>query len=263
MNKANVEYKDPTPNNFPDDYDRNKVDGRVIVRSNAIANKMYGIDTREAMVQGIEIGATIAQEAVDFSHQTGERQTEVEEKFNELNQRYDEQIAGNTDIDEVIDARYSDITNITFTTLKRRLDYSDNAIYWRVPSGFKFMIAHDSEYQPEVSVTAYKNSIGTEANGLDTSETFGGDTITEVPTYVTHDRQLTTVEMPEAFTLIGEIIVVNKNTLLIIQEENVLCFTVNSTTIISGSFDNNINAPKNLQIKGLSDTSVGLFWERG
>ena len=37
-------------------------------------------------------------------------------------------------------------------------------IYRKVPSGFNVVIEHDSEYQPDVKVTYYKNSIGTEAN---------------------------------------------------------------------------------------------------
>ncbi|WP_205314166.1 hypothetical protein, partial [Rheinheimera maricola] len=40
-------------------------------------------------------------------------------------------------------------------------------IYRKVPSGFNVVIEHDSEYQPNVKVTYYKNSIGTEANGFD------------------------------------------------------------------------------------------------
>lgn len=41
-------------------------------------------------------------------------------------------------------------------------------VYRKVPSGFNVVIEHDSEYQPDVKVTYYKNSIGTEEEGLDT-----------------------------------------------------------------------------------------------
>ncbi|WP_285165844.1 hypothetical protein, partial [Mycobacterium tuberculosis] len=50
----------------------------------------------------------------------------------------------------------------------------------KVPAGFKFVLEHDSDYQPDVKVTSYKNSIGTETGGLDTGPSFGGETIYNV-----------------------------------------------------------------------------------
>ncbi len=58
----------------------------------------------------------------------------------------------------------------------------------RVPNGAWFFIEHDSEYQPEVKVTSYKNPIGTEEGGLDTGPSFGGETISVVPTFIGYDR---------------------------------------------------------------------------
>lgn len=37
---TDVVYKDPNPNNFPDDYDKDQVDDRVLIRSKSIAEKM-------------------------------------------------------------------------------------------------------------------------------------------------------------------------------------------------------------------------------
>lgn len=62
-----VEYRDPTPNNFPNDYDPSKVDPRVKLRSESIKDKQKGIDVREAIYQGLEIGSVTASEAKDMA----------------------------------------------------------------------------------------------------------------------------------------------------------------------------------------------------
>lgn len=59
-----VSYNDPLPNNFPNDYDGIDVDARTSLRTLSIRNKMYGKDVREAIAEGIEINATIANEAL-------------------------------------------------------------------------------------------------------------------------------------------------------------------------------------------------------
>lgn len=100
-----VDYKDPTPNNFPQDYDPAKVDPRVRLRSDAIKHKQKGIDTREAMYQALEIGAATAGEAKAIANDTASRQDVVDQSQSDFEDRYNKQIAGNTDLDEVIDAR--------------------------------------------------------------------------------------------------------------------------------------------------------------
>lgn len=109
-----ADYRDPTPNDFPKDYEKSAVDERVLKRTKAVREKMYGIDTREAMAQAEEITSVVANEAKKISDETKLRQTDLE-------QRYNDQIAGNTDIDEVIDARRP-AGGETYNTLNQRLD---------------------------------------------------------------------------------------------------------------------------------------------
>lgn len=104
----------------------------------------------------------------------------------------------------------------------------------KVPAGFKFVLEHDSEYQPEVKVTAYKNSIGTETGGLDTGPSFGGETIYNVPVALSYDRQKAYVEMPKYYTLAGDIILIDDGTLLVIKEAQVLCFKMSGAKITKG-----------------------------
>ena len=104
----------------------------------------------------------------------------------------------------------------------------------KVSAGFKFVLEHDSEYQPEVKVTSYKNSIGTETGGLDTGTVFGGRTIYNVPVSLSYDRQKVYVEMPKSYTLAGDIILIDDGTLLVIKETQVLCFKMSDAKITKG-----------------------------
>ncbi|MDN6220683.1 MAG: BppU family phage baseplate upper protein [Lactococcus lactis] len=104
----------------------------------------------------------------------------------------------------------------------------------KVPAGFKFVLEHDSEYQPEVKVTSYKNAIGTETDGFDSGPVFGGETIYNVPVSLSYDRQKAYVEMPKSYTLSGEILVIDDGTLLVINQTQVLCFKMTGSKITKG-----------------------------
>lgn len=104
----------------------------------------------------------------------------------------------------------------------------------KVPAGFKFVLEHDSDYQPDVKVTSYKNAIGTETGGLDTGPSFGGETIYNVSIALSYDRQKVYVEMPKSYTLSGDILVIDDGTLLVIKEAQVLCFKMTGAKITKG-----------------------------
>lgn len=108
--KNEVDYRDSTPNNFPDDYDPVKVDSRVKLRSDSIKHKQKGVDTREAMYQALEIGSVMANEANVIAKDTAER--------------FDDQIAGTTNSQEVIDARKPEGIE-AYSTLRERLNAGD------------------------------------------------------------------------------------------------------------------------------------------
>ncbi len=110
----------------------------------------------------------------------------------------------------------------------------EKTISEKVPNGFKFVLEHDSEYQPEVKVTAYKNSIGTETAGLDSGTVFGGETIYNVPIFLSYDRQKAYIEMPISYKIGGDIILQDDETLLIIDKAQVLCFKMTGAKITKG-----------------------------
>lgn len=149
---------------------------------------------------------------------------------------------------ELMDARV-DLQGVRHDSIKERLiaDFEyiyekikyqlDLIVYKHIAVGNKVTIEHDSEYQPEVKVTYYQDSIDTEENGFDTSGHFGGDTITNVPSQLSYDHKKAYVEMPLFYALNGEIVVRDKKTLLVILGNKTLCFTLTDASISKAYID--------------------------
>lgn len=109
-----VTYRDSSENDFPRDYDQTKVDSRVKLRSDAIRTKMYGKSVRGALAQGIEIASVVATESKEQS-------ADAEKTSKDLNNRWNDQINGKVDPDEVVDARRP-AGGIAYPTLNDRLE---------------------------------------------------------------------------------------------------------------------------------------------
>lgn len=103
-----------------------------------------------------------------------------------------------------------------------------------IPTGFTFIIEHDSEYQPDIKVTTYKNALGTEVNGLGTGPVFGRERLYNVPVSLSYDRQKAYIEMPNSYKIGGDITIVDDETLLIIDKPQTLCFKIAGAKIIKG-----------------------------
>ncbi len=136
----NANPQDPTPNDFPDDYDRDEVDPRVRLRTNAVLDKMYGGQTRAAMAQAEEISSVHAKKAYDLS-------TNIEERFNN-------QIAGSDLDDETIDFRHSDMLGKSFITARKRGDFLDQAVRDHGVNVKWFSAAGDGVTDDTVSIQA-------------------------------------------------------------------------------------------------------------
>lgn len=182
-------------------------------------------------------------------------------------------------LSELMDARV-DLQGVRHESIKERLiadlEYIykkikyqlDLIVYKHIPVGNKITIEHDSEYQPEVRTTFYQNAIGTETDGLDTSDQFGGGTIYNVPTQLSFDRKKTHVEMPLYYALnTGDYIVHDKHTLLIIEGNKTLCFTMGSANITKAYINDGqtevVRIPENLELFIKDDSTVELKWKRG
>ena len=166
------------------------------------------------------------------------------------------------------DSQYSKVLNKNFSSLKSRLDFSDSILFSQVPSGFKFIIEHTSEYQPDITVTSYRNALETELDGFDTGPVFGGETIFNVPTQLSYDRKKIFVEMPLFYALKGEVTIPKEDTLLLISGTDVLCFTVTGAQIKSGNYPGEepvsaVRVPRELEVTSIDDKTIKLTWNRG
>lgn len=134
-------------------------------------------------------------------------------------------------------------------------------VYRKVPSGFNVVIEHDSEYQPDVKVTYYKNSIGTEANGFDTGPVFGGERIYNLASSLSYIRNKVNVELPSVYTMDGEI-VNNGNELLLINGTEVMRFVIEGAIITKGYVEK-AKTPTNLIVSDVTSSSAKVSWENG
>lgn len=134
-------------------------------------------------------------------------------------------------------------------------------VYRKVPSGFNVVIEHDSEYQPDVKVTYYKNSIGTEANGFDSGPVFGGERIYNLASSLSYIRNEVNVELPSVYTMDGEV-VNNGNELLLINGTEVIRFVIDGATITKGYVEK-VKTPTNLTVSDVTSSSAKFSWENG
>lgn len=113
-----ADYKDLSPNNFPDDYDYDAVDPKVKLRTKRVREAMSGADVRGAMAQAEEITNITAGEAKSAA-------SAANVKADDTQNRLVDQLAANSDGDinlsEVVDARRPENSN-SFKTLGERLD---------------------------------------------------------------------------------------------------------------------------------------------
>lgn len=180
---------------------------------------------------------------------------------------------------ELMDARV-DLQGVRHDSIKERLlaDFEyiykkikyqlDLIVYKHIAVGNKITIEHDSEYQPEVKVTYYHDALSTETDGLDTSGNFGGGTIYNVTTQLSFDRKKTHVEMPLYYALNeGDYVVHDKHTLLIIEGNKTLCFTMSAANITKAYINDGqtevLRIPENLELFIKDDSTVQLKWKRG
>ncbi|AXY24899.1 hypothetical protein CL176_02040 [Suicoccus acidiformans] len=115
-------YRDPTTvSPIQAQIQRGKKDIISIELARWIRTKMFGIDVRESLARFVEWISVLTNQTIDKTEQTSKRQNDVEQRQDDtekdvkdfkddFNRRYDEQIAGNTDLNEVIDARGGELT---------------------------------------------------------------------------------------------------------------------------------------------------------
>ena len=128
-----VDYRDDTPLSDKDIDDVNKLVGQDEYSSagkkiaNWLKTKLYGKPTRGAMA----LWATIIGDSTQKNHQIAK---DSATKVDNIGQRFDDQIAGSTNDDEMIDLRHSDMLSKSFTTARKRGDFWDEDLQERAIS---------------------------------------------------------------------------------------------------------------------------------
>lgn len=143
---------------FPNDYDKKKVDSRTQIRSNAIRDykaARYGGDIREAMADGVDISSVIATEANDNSKS-------AKLIANGTQNRLDAQINGQDKDNESKDARVSKADGKTYNILKDRLDAMDKKPQQAVDDleiGGTNLLTNSDAWSTNDEITFYNNDL--------------------------------------------------------------------------------------------------------
>ena len=125
-----VDYRDDTPLSQADIDDVNKLvekdeystAGKKI--ANWLKTKKYGKPTRGAM----SLWASIIGDSTEKNYKIAR---DSAAKVDNIGERFDDQIAGSTNDNEMIDLRHSDMLKKSFTTARKRGDFWDNEFRFR------------------------------------------------------------------------------------------------------------------------------------
>lgn len=120
---TDVDYRDPTDvTEVEEEIQQGQIDPLAQKFALWIRTKMYRRHVREALARMMEWTSVLFNKIKAIAERTELRQTAVEEKQNEIEKRFNEQLAGNTDISEVVDARYSKSKKVQYDILGDRLE---------------------------------------------------------------------------------------------------------------------------------------------
>ena len=121
MDWNNINRDRDTSGLGPIEYDQSKVPAPIRKHADNVRTKTYGQEVREAQARNAELAGLIANEAVDISNETKERQDTVETQFNSVQQELTDKdimsapeiIAarnGKNTLNERLDSEYQEVT---------------------------------------------------------------------------------------------------------------------------------------------------------
>ena len=118
MDWNNINRDRDTSGLGPIEYDQTKVPALIRKHADNVRTKTYGQEVREAQARNAEYAGLIASEANIKANSADILSKDTQNRFND-------QIAGTTNNDEVIDARRPFGAETAFTTVGERLDFKD------------------------------------------------------------------------------------------------------------------------------------------
>lgn len=173
------QYRDPehipSQNEFTAEIKSGVVDSKSRTLAGWIRHKQWGVDVREALALFVEWLSTKWHAIRQLVDSNSDRQSAVESRQNDLENRFSSLLGSATKDSEVIDARDSQKYG-RFNVLDARIENIEGLLAKYVPQGFEIKINHNMKRMPSVRVVTYDWAIGTEKDGLDTTPSglFGG-----------------------------------------------------------------------------------------
>lgn len=205
------DYRDPThipnENELSNDIKNGVVDDKSQTLATWLRTKQWGTDVREALALFVEWIATKWSSNKDLIDKNADRQTQVEARQTDLENRFTGVLSGATKDSEVIDARSSQIYG-QFDVLDKRFENIEVLLAKYVPQGFEVTIKHNLNRMPTVNVFSYEWAIGTASNGLGTEPTglFGGTNPISVASNVVYsDTNTVKVVLPLDYKMSGKL----------------------------------------------------------
>lgn len=212
---GSVNYEDSTPIPKQQEYTPSNIQPIALELAQFIRTKMYGTDVRESLARWIEIMLAVQTYInddetafkIDIQNQQDsvkDRQTEVEQKMSDVEDKFRAIILNATKDSETILARDSSHFG-DFTVLDDRLEYMESLLAAYVPAGFNVTIKHNQNRQPKVVVHYYEYAIGTETDGLGTGPYgLGESAVQTIPAKVDYpDDDTCIVHLPLSYALTG------------------------------------------------------------
>ncbi|HHP5671092.1 TPA: hypothetical protein ACSC09_004333 [Escherichia coli] len=216
-----VDYQDPTDVDEVQDEIKNGVID-PISRTFAlwIRTKMYRRHVRESLARMMEYTSVLFNKIKAISENTEKRQSKVEQRQTNLEERFKDVIANATTDSEVIDARNSEKFG-KFKTLDERIEYLENIIASEIPVGFDVLINHELGTQPEVNVRTWTHGIGVQPLGTEAEGLFGGTASQSIQCSVKHiNASQCVITIPLDYKTDSLPVKIDDKKYLIIDEQN-------------------------------------------
>ncbi len=216
-----VDYQDPTDvDEVQDEIKNGVIDPISQTFALWIRTKMYRRHVRESLARMMEYTSVLFNKIKAISENTEKRQSKVEQRQTNLEERFKDVIANATTDSEVIDARSSENYG-DFKTLDERLEYIEKILSSSIPEGFDITIEHGLGTNPLIVVRSWIYGIGIVPLGTEPEGLFGGSASLSVPCSVTHiNSNKCVVTIPKDYKTSYTPIKINDNKYIIIDEEN-------------------------------------------
>lgn len=186
----------PDENEIQAEIDTGTVDSTARRLAIWLLQKKYFKDYRKATSLFVQWVSVKFNQALVLVNNNAARQSELEKRQTELDERFKNVIGSTTVNSELIDCRSSERFG-KFTVVDDRFEYLEQLIGKFVPVGFNIVITHNLNIQPKVVVRTWEYGLGVVPIGSEPVGLFGGTASQTVPSQELHEgTSKVTVSLP-------------------------------------------------------------------